>query len=69
MFFFPLKFMIKLLHGPNKKRTAPMFVVGKIDVQQKMSGALFKGYIVSSMYFMMLWAMILNICTMLLLMH
>lgn len=39
--------MAKLLHGLNKKITAPIFVVGIIDVQQRMLGALFEGYIVS----------------------
>jgi hypothetical protein len=39
--------MTNLLHGLNKKRVAPMFVVGIIDVQQRMLGALFEGYIVS----------------------
>jgi hypothetical protein len=39
--------MVKLLHGLGKKRVAPMSVVGIIDVQQRVLGALFEGYIIS----------------------
>jgi hypothetical protein len=39
--------MAKLLRGLSKKIVAPMFVVGIIDVQQRMLGALFEGYIIS----------------------
>jgi len=39
--------MVKFVHGPNKKRTTPMSIVGIINMQQRMLGVVFEGYIVN----------------------
>jgi hypothetical protein len=39
--------MVKFVHGPNKKRIAPMSIVGIINMQQMMLGVVFEGYIIS----------------------
>jgi hypothetical protein len=39
--------MLKLIHGSSKKRTPPMSIVGIINMQQRMLGVIFEGYIVS----------------------
>jgi hypothetical protein len=39
--------MVKFVHGPNKKRTTRMSIVGIINMQQRMLGVVFKGYIVN----------------------
>jgi len=39
--------MVKLVHGPNKKRATLMSIVGILDMQQRLLGVVFEGYIVS----------------------
>jgi hypothetical protein len=39
--------MVQLVHSPSKKRTALVNVVGITDVQHKILGACFEGYIVN----------------------
>jgi hypothetical protein len=39
--------MVKFVHGPNKKRTTRMSIVGIINMQQRMLGVVFKGHIVN----------------------
>jgi hypothetical protein len=43
--------MVKLIHGLSKKRTSPMSIVGIINMQQKMLGVIFEGYIISKYEF------------------
>jgi hypothetical protein len=37
--------MVKFVHGPDKKRRTPMSIVRIINMQQRMLGVVFEGYI------------------------
>jgi hypothetical protein len=39
--------MVKLIHGPSKKRTPPMSIEGLINMQQRMLAIIFEGHIIS----------------------